>query len=326
MLQSLYASIIGFVLDLLFGDPQWMFFHPIRLIGKLIAVLEKGIRKTFPKSKTGELVGGMVLVLIVSMTAFIVPFAILCLCNQIHPMVTLAAESIFCYFLFATKSLKTESMKVYHALQEEGLLNGRKAVSMIVGRDVDSLNEEGVCKACVETVAENTSDGIIAPMFFMILGGAPLGYFYKAINTMDSMIGYKNDKYLYFGRYAAKADDIINFIPARLSALFMLVASTLVPSFHGKGAWNIYRRDRKRSESPNAAQTESVCAGALRVRLLGDAYYFGVLHKKASIGDEIEQVTPKKIIEVNKLLYATAVIGMLFLCCVKFLLILKFLL
>lgn len=319
MLQSLYASIIGFLLDLLFGDPQWMFFHPARLIGKLIAGLEKVIRKIFPKSKTGELVGGMVLAIIVSMTAFIVPFAILCLCNQIHPMVTLVAESIFCYFLLATKSLKTESMKVYHALQKEGLQSGRKALSMIVGRDVNSLDEEGVCKACVETVAENTSDGIIAPMFFMILGGAPLGYFYKAINTMDSMIGYKNEKYLYFGRYAAKADDIINFIPARLSALFMLAASALLPGFNGKRAWNIYQRDRKKSASPNAAQTESVCAGALNVRLLGDAYYFGVLHKKDSIGDEIEKVTPKKIIEANKLLYATAGIGMIILCCIKFL-------
>lgn len=311
MLMSLYACIIGFVLDLLLGDPYWMWFHPIRLIGHLIATLEKGLRKCFKKSKNGELVAGGILVLCVTGISFGVPFGVLYLCGKISPLLALIVESILCYFVFATRSLKVESMKVYHALQTGSLADARHAVSMIVGRDTDCLDETGVAKAAVETVAENTSDGIIAPMCFLMLGGAPLGYLYKSINTMDSMIGYKNETYRYFGRIAARLDDVANFIPARLSALLMLVASGLLPGFDGKNAWKIYKRDRKKSASPNASQTEAVCAGAMRIQILGDAYYFGTLHHKETIGDAIETVTPQKIIEVNRLLYGTAILGML---------------
>lgn len=318
MFSSLCACLIGFMLDLAIGDPNWMFFHPIRLIGKMIAGGEKLFRKIAGETEKGELMAGSMLVIFVSCISFSVPFLILCICTQIDSVLTLIVESILCYFLFATKSLKVESMKVYQALKKGDIEESRKAVSMIVGRDTTVLEEEGITKAAVETVAENTSDGVIAPMFFMIIGGAPLGYFYKAINTMDSMIGYKNKRYLYFGRFAAKTDDMVNYIPARLSAVFMLAASFLIPKFDGKNAWKIYKRDRKKSESPNAAQTESVCAGALKIRLLGDAYYFGELHKKEYIGDSIETVIPEKIVEVNKLLYATVGIGIIVLCAIKF--------
>ena len=318
MFSSLCACFIGFILDLIIGDPEWMFFHPIRLIGTMIAGGEKQLRKITKDTEKGQLAAGSILVVFVVCISFLVPFLILYVCTRINPVLKLAVESILCYFLFATKSLKTESMKVYHALKTGSIEESRKAVSMIVGRDTSVLDEEGVAKAAVETVAENTSDGIIAPMLFMIIGGAPLGYFYKAVNTMDSMIAYKNKKYLYFGRCAAKTDDLVNYIPARLSAVFLLAASFLIPKFDEKNAWKIYKRDRKKSESPNAAQTESVCAGALRVRLLGDAYYFGELHKKEYIGDDIEPVTPEKIVEVNQLMYAAVLIGMLVLCAIKF--------
>ena len=199
MIYSLLACIIGFGLDLIFGDPQWMWFHPIRLIGNIISFGEKLLRKICRPNPGSLLMAGAVLVIFVSGSAFLLPWLILRLCREIHPILALVVESIFCYFLFAAKSLKVESMKVYQALQTEGLQAARKAVSMILGRDVASLEEEGVAKAAVETVAENTSDGVIAPMMYMIIGGAPLGFFYKAINTMDSMIAYKNEKYLYFG-------------------------------------------------------------------------------------------------------------------------------
>lgn len=317
MWMSLGACILGFFLDLLFGDPYWMWFHPIRLIGHLIAYLEKVLRRCFKKSKSGEIMAGGILVVCVTGISFGIPAVLLFLCGRIHGILALAVESVLCYFIFATRSLKVESMKVYQALQEGSLADARYAVSMIVGRDTDCLDETGMAKAAVETVAENTSDGIIAPMCYMMLGGAPLGLLYKSINTMDSMIGYKNETYRYFGRVAARLDDVANFIPARISALLMLLASWFLPGFDGKNAWKIYKRDRKKSASPNAAQTEAVCAGAMRIRILGDASYFGIVHHKETIGDAIEAVTPQKIIEVNRLLYATAFFGMLILGTLK---------
>ena len=317
MWMSLGACILGFFLDLLFGDPYWMWFHPIRLIGHLIAYLEKVLRRCFKKSKSGEIMAGGILVVCVTGISFGIPAVLLFLCGRIHGILALAVESVLCYFIFATRSLKVESMKVYQALQEGSLADARYAVSMIVGRDTDCLDETGVAKAAVETVAENTSDGIIAPMCYMMLGGALLGLLYKSINTMDSMIGYKNETYRYFGRVAARLDDVANFIPARISALLMLLASWLLPEFDGKNAWKIYKRDRKKSASPNAAQTEAVCAGAMRSRILGDASYFGIVHHKETIGDAIEAVAPQKIIEVNRLLYATAFLGMLILGTLK---------
>ena len=319
MRGSLYACIIGYILDLIFGDPHWMFFHPARLIGKLISCTEKILRKIFPKSSSGEFIAGILMAVWVTAASSGVTFVILFVCYHTDFYLGVAVESMLCYFLFATKSLKDESMKVYYALRANDLEKGRYAVSMIVGRDVDRLDEQGVAKAAVETVAENTSDGIIAPLFYMIMGGAPLGYFYKAINTMDSMIGYKNDKYLYFGRFAARLDDVVNFIPARLSAFFMMAAALIMPGFSGRDAVRIYLRDRKKSSSPNAGQTESVCAGAMQIQIMGDAYYFGKLHQKSTMGEPVRAVEPECIVRVNRLLYMTVFIGMVFFCGIKFL-------
>ena len=204
---------------------------------------------------------------------------------------------------------KKESTKVYTALKKNDLLGARYAVSMIVGRDTNVLDEAGVARAAVETVAESTSDGVIAPMLYTALGGPVLGMIYKAVNTMDSMVGYKNDKYLYLGRAAAKLDDVLNFIPSRLCAWIMIFAAYL-PSkgheFDGKNAKKIFLRDRFNHASPNSAQTESVCAGALRVRLAGDAWYFGKLVKKKYIGDDLRPVEPEDIRRANRLLYRTS--------------------
>lgn len=315
MMLSLGALVLGFFLDLLIGDPHFI-YHPIRLVGNLIAVTEKGLRRIFPKTQRGELTAGVFLVVIVIGITTAVPALLLYLAGCIAPEVRFVLETIMCYQLLATKSLKDESMKVYDKLKEGNLPESRRAVSMIVGRDTACLDESGVTKAAVETVAENTSDGIIAPMLFMAVGGAAFGYFYKAINTMDSMVGYKNEKYLYFGRFAARLDDVVNYIPARLAACLMTVATVFV-SLDIKDAWRIYRRDRHNHASPNSAQTEAVMAGALNVQLAGDAWYFGKLHKKETIGDDTRPVEYEDIRRADRLLYATAILSLILFSAVK---------
>jgi adenosylcobinamide-phosphate synthase len=211
-------------------------------------------------------------------------------------------------------------MNVGKALKEQGLDAGRKAVSRIVGRDTQALSEEGVVKAAVETVAENFSDGVFAPMLYLMLGGAVLGFAYKSINTMDSMVGYKNEKHLYFGRFAAKLDDVVNYIPSRLAALF-LIASAPIAGQDAKAAWKIWRRDRRNHASPNSAQTEAAAAGALHVRLAGDAYYFGKLYKKPYIGDALRPIEIEDISRVNRLMVTASVMALIVLGLVKFLII-----
>lgn len=304
VLPSMIALSAGFILDLIFGDPHWM-PHPVCLIGDMISKAEKVIRGALPKTEKAELAGGVLLVFFVVTVSTAVPFAILWAAGQIHILLRIAVEAFMCYQILSVKSLKTESMKVYQELVREDLAGARRMVGMIVGRDTQELSMEQITKAAVETVAENTSDGTVAPMLFMAIGGAPLGFFYKAINTMDSMIGYKNDRYLYFGRYAAKLDDLVNYIPARLSAYLMILASWILKLDY-RNAWKIFRRDRYNHASPNSAQTESVCAGALDIQLAGDAYYFGKLYKKKTIGDPLRPVAYDDICLANRLLYGTA--------------------
>ena len=308
MWLTLAALLTGYVLDLIFGDPRQI-YHPIRIIGNLIAVLEKGIRKVFPKTSKGELAGGTVLVVLVVLICTAVPAALLGLAAWIHPVVYWLLASFWCWQILATKSLKTESMKVYAPLKEGDLPAARRAVAMIVGRDTERLTEEGVAKAAVETVAENTSDGIVAPLIFLALGGPALGFFYTAVNTMDSMVGYKNERYLYFGRTAARLDDVLNFLPSRISAWLMILAAAIL-GMDGKNAKRIYLRDRKNHASPNSAQTEAVMAGALRVQLAGDAWYFGELYKKPTIGDPFRAVEPEDIVRANRLMYLTSALAL----------------
>ena len=312
---SLYALILGFCLDLLIGDPHGI-PHPVVYIGKLIDVTEKGMRKIFPKTVRGENFAGAAIWLIVVIVSTALPTLLLWLAYGVSRWLGLALETIMCAQILATKSLRQESMKVYQALQTGDLEKARHAVSMIVGRDTQRLDEAGVARAAVETVAENTSDGIIAPMLFLAIGGAPLGFFYKAVNTMDSMLGYVEMPYKNVGLVPAKMDDLFNFLPARISALLMLAAGALL-GMDGKNGWKIFKRDRYNHASPNSAQTESVCAGLLGLRLAGDAWYHGVLHKKKFIGDPIRQIVPEDIPLACRLLYGTAFLGLLVFCAVK---------
>ena len=311
-MKILCVCLIGMILDWVFGDPVWL-YHPVRIIGKWISFLEKILRKFAGDQEGNEkklLIAGGILWILVILASAAVPMGILYLAEKLSPCAAFVLECFWCYQLLAARSLGKESKKVYKKLIQDDLSGARLAVSMIVGRDTENLTVEGVTKAAVETVAENTNDGVIAPLIYMLIGGPILGFVYKAVNTMDSMLGYKNEKYLYFGRVAAKMDDVAGFIPARISALLMILASCLL-GMDGKNALWIWKRDRRKHASPNAAQTEAVCAGALQVQLAGDAWYFGKKHEKDTIGDPIRNIEPKDILRSEKLMIGTEVLTFL---------------
>lgn len=297
--------LIGFLLDCIIGDPYWI-PHPVRWIGTLISALEKTIRKHMKNLRAG----GILLAVIVIAVSTVLPLILIRICRKLHPVCGLIAESVCICYMLAARSLRNESMKVCEAAEKGDTEASRKAVSMIVGRDTASLDQAGILRAAVETVAENTSDGVTAPIFYMILGGAPLGFFYKAVNTMDSMIGYRNEKYADIGWFAAKLDDVLNFIPSRLSAILMIAVCPIL-RFDMKNAYRIWKRDRRKHASPNSAQTESACAGALHLRLAGDATYFGELHRKPYIGDNDRPIEPADIRRANRLMYGTSVLMLL---------------
>ena len=319
MKWSLYALILGFCIDLLLGDPHGL-PHPVVGIGKLIDVFERLFRRLLPKTVRGEQASGACIWLCTVLVSTLVPVLLLLIAHHISIWLRLILESVMCWQILATKSLRDESMKVYRALKTGTLSDAQKAVSMIVGRDTARLDQKGVARAAVETVAENTSDGVIAPLIFLALGGAPIGFFYKAVNTMDSMLGYVEPPYKNVGLVPAKMDDVLNYIPARLSALLMLAAGFFL-GLDAKNGWNIFRRDRYKHASPNSAQTESVCAGLLGLRLAGDAWYHGVLHKKDFIGDAKREIEFDDIPRACRLMYLTAVLALVLFCAVKALLI-----
>lgn len=312
MCYHIIAFIAGFVLDLLIGDPHFI-PHPVRLIGLLISFLDKrlnseaGYNSSENEANLTKYKRGVLLAFTVIFATFAVSVIILVAAYSINLYAGVIVEAVMTWQILATKCLRVESMRVYDALRTDGVEAGRRAVSMIVGRDTSVLDEAGVTRAAVETIAENTSDGVIAPMLYTAIGGPVLGFVYKAVNTMDSMLGYKNDKYMYFGRFAARLDDVVNFIPARISAYLMIIAAFIGGrQFDGRNAYRIFKRDRFNHASPNSAQTESVCAGALRVQLAGDAVYFGKLVKKKYIGDRLREIEYEDIKRANRLMYITA--------------------
>lgn len=303
---TLLSVLLGFLIDCVLGDPARL-PHPVVLIGKLISLSEKALRKAFPKTDRGALAAGIVMAILVPILSAGVSFLILFGLWKLSPWAYFAASSVMCWQCFAARCLAKEANKVVKALETDGLEAGRKQVSMLVGRDTEQLSETQVLKATVETVAENASDGVIAPMLFMLLFGAVGGFFYKAVNTMDSMVGYKNDRYLYFGRAAAKLDDVMNFIPSRLSALAMIAAAPLC-KLDGRNAFRVWKRDRRKHASPNSAQTESVAAGALHVELAGPASYFGKVVEKPTIGDPDRPIERGDVKKTCALMYAASVL------------------
>lgn len=364
--NRIWILLIAAIVDLSVGDPPGL-WHPVQGIGALISRTESVLRRLFkiPVGKeklhhninnadnarsaqdtqdiqnaqdtqnareSRERAAGGVLVLLVLIASTGLALLLLALCRRINPWLGIIAEGILCGRLLALRSLREAAYAVRDPLLQGDVDGARRAVSMIVGRDTDPLNAEGIAKAAVETVAENTSDGVTAPLFYMILFGGIGGIFYKAVNTMDSMIGYKNERYRFFGTAAARLDDVMNYIPSRLSALLMIL--TCAVPFKGisnpqspqeklpdmRAAFRIWRRDRRKSPSPNSAQTESVCAGALHLRLLGDTWYFGELHHKAEIGDGDRNVQPHDItravslmVRTSLLLYAIGTVALLIL-------------
>ncbi len=306
--RILAAVVLGFIIDLAIGDPRWL-YHPVRLIGWLIDRTEQRLRGIFPKNKAGERTAGTLCALWVILASTIVPVSILFVLYRFHFLAGFIVEVFWCWQLLAVKSLRVESMKVYERVKAGDLEGARKAVSMIVGRDTQNLDFTGVTKAATETVAESTADGIVAPLLFMLIAGAAGGFFYKSINTMDSMIGYRNDRYRWFGTFAARLDDVVNFLPARIAGLLLVLACPFT-GFDTKNAWKIFLRDRKKHDSPNSAHTEAAMAGALRIQLAGDAYYFGKLHRKKTLGDPLRPVEAEDIPRANRLMTAAAVLAL----------------
>lgn len=298
----------GFLLDLVLGDPVWM-PHPVVFIGKIISKFEtKLLRKEDDEVKKRR--AGAVLVFGVLLTTFVVFGGVIFLLDWLVPAAAFFVKIILTYQVLAAKCLAKEGEKVHKALVSGTIMEARTAVGYLVGRETGGLSAEGVTKATVETIAENTVDGVVAPLFYMAIGGPVLGILYKAINTMDSMVGYKNDKYLDFGRFAAKLDDVVNYIPARLTAVFMILAAFLL-KMQWKSAYKVWKSDRRKHASPNSAQTESVCAGALGVQLAGDAIYFGKVYKKPFIGEKTREIEPHDIKKACQLMYVSAGIAMI---------------
>ena len=308
MLYHALAFITGFIMDLIVGDPRSI-PHPVRFFGKLIEVLDKKFHLDGQEDYVNKknLRNGVFLVIILILVTLAIYSVVLGFVYYVNKAAGVLAEALMTWQLLAVKSLNTESMKVYNALNEKGIKEARREISMLVSRDTASLDETDVIKATVETVSENTCDGVIAPLFYIALGGPVLGAVYKAVNTADSMIGYKNERYLYFGRAAAKLDDLVNFIPARLAALIMLLSAKLLV-LDTANAYKIYRRDANKTSSPNAGQTESVCAGALGISLGGDTSYFGKLVKKAVIGEPLREAEVEDIKAANEMMVCTAII------------------
>lgn len=308
MYYHMSALALGWILDLIIGDPYCM-PHPIRWIGRLIGFLEKHLNDSEISPKRLKLRGLLIVIATVLLSA-LVTAVLMIAAYRIHVIAGVVTEAVITCYMLACRSLYNESMKVYKSFDTDDIDASRKAVSMIVGRDTAALDKAGIIRAAVETVAENTSDGVIAPLFYLAVGGPVLGIIYKSVNTMDSMIGYKNEKYKDIGFFAAKLDDAFNLLPARSSAVMMIAAAFISGrDYDGKRAVKIFKRDRYKHASPNSAQCESVCAGALGLKLAGPASYFGKMNDKQYIGDEIKEAEPYDIVRANRLMIVTSAIA-----------------
>lgn len=315
----LCSVFLGFLLDLCFGDPRWL-PHPVVWMGKGISRMEKFLRLHFPKTPKGERTAGILLAICIPLASFLISLGVLLLAYRISFWLWFVLHTFWAYQIPASRCLATESRKVYRKLAASDLSGARTQLSWLVGRDTQSLSEEEVTKACVETVAENTSDGVTAPLFYLLIGGVPLGFLYKAVNTLDSMVGYRNETYRYFGTASAKLDDALNWLPSRICAVLMICAAWLL-RLDTRNAWRIFRRDRSKHLSPNSAQTESVAAGALGIRLGGTHLYFGKPVEKPTIGDARRPTRPEDILTANRLMIGTSILSALGFGAVRFLIV-----
>jgi adenosylcobinamide-phosphate synthase len=298
-----YQIIAALALDLLIGDPRW-FPHPVKLIGRFAVLLEKPLRKFFQSPR----IAGVTAVISVLVVTGLVTFAIIMAAGLLHPLVADAVSIILLYTTFAAKDLIRHSLNVYKGLEEGKLEEARQKVALLVGRDTDSLDETGIIRATVESVAENTVDGVTAPLFFAVLAGPAGAMLYKAVNTLDSIFGYQNDRYIEFGWAAARLDDLVNFIPARLTALLIPFAAFFL-RLSPLNSFKIIFRDRKKHPSPNSGLAEAAVAGALGVQLGGLNYYFGQPSFRATIGDPVRELEERDIPKANALMLITLILA-----------------
>ena len=294
--------ISAFLLDIIFGDPELIFPHPIVLIGKTIDKLEN-----FFIAFRNKRFSGMIFTLIVILITFFSVKIILSLITFFNHYIAFLLSAILGSFTISLRSLHLETKKVYNHIKNNDIILARKELQYLVSRDTNELEEKDIVRSVVETVSENLTDGVIAPLFYFAIGGIPLAFVYKAVNTLDSMIGYKNEKYCDFGWFAAKIDDVLNFIPARITGILVVVSSFIL-QYNWKNAFRIMLRDRKNLDSPNSGWSEAAVAGALNVRLGGPTPYFGVWHDKPYIGDDIEELSLHHILKSYKILYLTSIL------------------
>lgn len=297
---------VGFILDLLIGDPDNP-VHPVRIIGKMCSSLESIFRKLL---KNNLKTAGFIVWLLTVAITFFITYMLVYMCNKANIYLGIIAQGILIYFCISSKGLIVEGFKVINYLIKDDVEKARHQLSYIVGRDTKSLDKEGIIRAVIETIAENMSDGVIAPLFYAGIFGAPFAMAYKAVNTMDSMFGYKNDKYMEFGYFPAKLDDVFNYIPARLTGILIVISSFLL-KYNYKNSYKIYKRDRYNHTSPNSAHPEAAMAGALNIQLGGSNYYFGKLVVKPTIGDKIKKIEIGDVNRTAKVLYLSSFIGFL---------------
>ena len=296
---------IAYILDLIFGDPQNI-IHPVQIIGKIISLGEKILLKEKSGSRYKFFAGIILNIFVVSIT-----YGLTCLIyksSKISGVFTLI-EIYLMYTVFSVNSLAREGNRVYNILKEGNIEKARKDLSYLVSRDTETMDEKMIIRSTMETISENTVDGIVAPMFYMFLGGLPLAMTYKAINTLDSMVGYKNERYMDFGKFSAKIDDIANFIPARITG-FLIVAASMILRYNYKNSLKIFIRDRKNHSSPNSAHAEASVAGALGVQFGGRVSYFGKEADKPTIGDKIKDFELEDIKKNIKIMYITSFLSL----------------
>ncbi len=313
-MSSMIVGVVAFLIDALIGDPRSR-LHPVVLIGNLIAALEKLLRRDLDSS-TKKIIKGGVLVSVVVTVAYLVGLGVEFLMQDVPSLAAqIFIQALVLSFMISPRSLGDAGREIYFLLEREELARARQKVGWIVGRDTQNLNEAEVTRATVETVAENTVDGIISPLFYFAIGGLPLAVAYRAINTMDSMLGYKNDKYLYFGRVAARLDDVANFIPARLTGLLFICAAVVL-RLDCKNAFKMMRRDARKHPSPNGGWAEATVAGALRIRLGGMNYYFGKPHFRAYMGEPEENLEAVHILGAIRLMYTATILFLMSACAI----------